>query len=247
MHELGEVRAEALCDERARRARRSRRTRRAPGRREARRRRRARRRCRGCAADPAAPRSRRTRPSWRRRPRRSCSGASFHDAGRETQSMRVLQHAGHRAVVLRRDQEERVGLVDASRGGPDGRRRLHRVLVEVLVVVGEDAEPVDRARPRPLRGASSAAARARAELYDPARGCRRWRGSAPHADLDRREVGLEDDLVREQEAAARKRCVPLEAEVGAVDRRLELEADAVVAPRVGACADVAARRARRAS
>ena len=53
---------------------------------------------------------------------------------------------------------------------------------------------------------------------------------------------MRTDLVRKEEAAARKRCVPLEAEVGAVDGADELEADAVVAPRVGARADVLARQ-----
>src|SRR6186713_3144794 len=91
-------------------------------------------------------------------------------------------------------------------------------------------------------GASSAAARARAVLYDPALRLPESARIFTSRDLDRRDVGLETDLVREQEAAARKRCVPLEAEVGAVDRADELESDAVVAPRIGARADVLARQ-----
>src|SRR6185503_4357031 len=90
-------------------------------------------------------------------------------------------------------------------------------------------------------GASSAAARARAVLYDPALRLPESARIFISRDLDRRDVGLEADLVREQEAATRKLCVPLEAEVGAVDRAGELESDAVVAPRIGAGADVLAR------
>ena len=55
----------------------------------------------------------------------------------------VLQDAGRRAVVLRRDEEESVRLVDPASELVDGGRGLDALLVEILVVVGHEAEPVE--------------------------------------------------------------------------------------------------------
>src|SRR5437868_2655319 len=64
--------------------------------------------------------------------------------------------------------------------------------------------------------------------------CRRWSGRACRLRLlHEREAGVKADLVIEQEAAAGERGVPVDAMVDAVDDALELEADALVAPRIG--------------
>ena len=49
------------------------------------------------------------------------------------------------------------------------------------------------------------------------------------------------DLVGDQQVAVREGLVPLELEVAAVDRALDLEADALVAPWVGAALGDAGR------
>src|SRR5580693_8220777 len=82
-------------------------------------------------------------------------------------------------------------------------------------------------------GATWAAARSSAVLYDAAR-------RLPEIPRIRIELGALDggdahqqlDLVGNEEIAVREGLVPLEVEVAAVDRALELEADPLVAPRV---------------
>src|SRR5204862_4803787 len=59
-------------------------------------------------------------------------------------------------------------------------------------------------------------------------------GFASLRRLDRRNAHEELDLVGHQETAVGQRLVPLEVEVAAIDHGLEIEADALVAPRVGA-------------
>ena len=62
------------------------------------------------------------------------------------------------------------------------------------------------------------------------------------AALTAAKVALQDDVVREEEAAAGERGVPAQPELGAVDGAGELEADPVVPDEVDACADEAARQ-----
>ena len=53
---------------------------------------------------------------------------------------RVLQDSRERSVVLRRDQQKRVGLCDSASERGDGLGFLDALLVEILVVVGDEAE-----------------------------------------------------------------------------------------------------------
>src|SRR6185312_9859911 len=84
-------------------------------------------------------------------------------------------------------------------------------------------------------GASSAAARARAVLYDPARRLPEIARIFTLGRPDRREARLEDDLVRQEESPAGERRVPVQPELRAVDGARELDADSVVSIRVGTC------------
>src|SRR5262245_29079597 len=82
-------------------------------------------------------------------------------------------------------------------------------------------------------GARSRAAYARAVLNDSRRKLpERARIFIGLRGPRRREVRLQRHFAREEEATAGKRGVPLEAEVGAVDRPRELETDALVPPRI---------------
>src|SRR5919106_2904420 len=78
-------------------------------------------------------------------------------------------------------------------------------------------------------GASSRAARASAVLNDSRLRLPERARIFTSSRLRRGEGRPERDIVGEEEAAARKRRVPLEPELGAVDRALELEADPLVA------------------
>src|SRR4029453_2238940 len=86
-------------------------------------------------------------------------------------------------------------------------------------------------------GASSRAARARAVLYDSSRRLPERARIFTSGRPDRREGGLQRDVVREQETASGKGRVPVEAELRAVDLPLELETETVVAGHVGARAE----------
>src|SRR4029450_6493581 len=86
-------------------------------------------------------------------------------------------------------------------------------------------------------GASSTAARARAVLYDPARRLPEIARIFTSGRLDRREIRLEENLVRQEESAAGERRVPAQPELGAVDGARELDADSVVSIRVDARPD----------
>src|SRR5437867_99025 len=81
-------------------------------------------------------------------------------------------------------------------------------------------------------GASSCAALASAVLYDSRLRLPESARMRTSGLPDGREVRPQHDVVREEEASAGERRVPLEAPVGAVDRSGKLEADALVAPRI---------------
>src|SRR5207245_3405771 len=84
-----------------------------------------------------------------------------------------------------------------------------------------------RGRPEPAPPPRGGAGRCR----NPVAGCRRWSARAWWLRLlHEREAGVEADLVVQQEAAARERCVPVDAVLDAVDRAFELQPDALVAP-----------------
>ena len=196
---------------------------------------------------PAIPRMRRRSccaqsapycPWSRRRRRPSCCAASSPVPGGGPVD-RVLEDSGDRAVVFGRHDQERIRLVDPAAQLGDGLGRLDPLLVEVLVVVGDGAEigvrprsplPRERGRGQPGRGPCCTTLPG---------DCRRSRGSSRQVCSYRRERRLERDFVRQEEAAGRQRCVPLEPEVGAVDRAFELETEALVAVRVSAGAQVA--------
>ena len=107
--------------------------------------------------------------------------------------------------------------------------------VAILVVVGKAVEALEQldldarlARARRPRAAAPCCATPRA-------GFRRWSGSASGLrGLDGRDAHQQLDLVGDEQVAVRKRLIPLEVELAAVDHAGELEADALVAPRVGA-------------
>src|SRR5579875_1387234 len=83
-------------------------------------------------------------------------------------------------------------------------------------------------------GASSAAARSSAVLYDAERRLPEMaRMRIELRGLDRRHAEDELDLVGDEQVAVRQGLVPLQIELAAVDRAGELEADALVAPRIG--------------
>src|ERR1700733_8083161 len=83
-------------------------------------------------------------------------------------------------------------------------------------------------------GASSAAARSSAVLCDAARRLPEMvRICMGLCGLDRGHADEQLDLVGHEQVAVRERLIPLEVEVAAVDHARELEADALVAPRVG--------------
>ena len=118
------------------------------------------RRCRARGGGPAGPRWRRTGPSSRRRRRPSCCGASCRGAGRESPVDRVLQGLRARPVVLRRHDQERVGVPMRLAGASRDARR------SILAVAGRRrsggrgrARRTPRSRPRP--GRARAAWRAR--------------------------------------------------------------------------------------
>src|SRR5205085_6874616 len=74
----------------------------------------------------------------------------------------------------------------------------------------------------------------------PVAGWPRFRGPSWLLALDGRGRQQQGHVVAHEQATARKRLVPLEAELAAVDDGRHLEAHALVAPRVGAGASVVA-------
>ena len=151
--------------------------------------------------------------------------ADFRGAGARRPVDRVLQDAGDRAVVLRRDDQERVGGFDplaqlAHRGrcsmprrrGP-GRRRDAPALVELDVDAG---------------GASSTAARARAVLYDSARRLPEMARIFMSGRLTAAKFALRTTSFGSRKSPPGSGRVPVEPEVRSVDGSRELDADPVV-------------------
>src|SRR5437763_12420218 len=82
-------------------------------------------------------------------------------------------------------------------------------------------------------GATSAAARSSAVLYDAARRLPEMpRTRIELRALDRRDTHQQLDLVGDEEVAVGEGLVPLQIEVTPIDRARELQADPLVAPRI---------------
>ena len=107
----------------------------------------------------------------------SCLGAALTQS---TRSSRLRGRPVVPGVTRRAHRRPRCG------AGSRRSRGLDALLVEILVVVGDETEPVVHLDLDPV-GASSAAAWARAVLYDPPEGCRE---EDLRCCLDRREVAL---------------------------------------------------------
>src|SRR5215203_3809527 len=78
-------------------------------------------------------------------------------------------------------------------------------------------------------GATAAAACSRSVLCEPARRLPLIARIFIGLRLHQREIGGDDDVVREHRLAGGQVCVPVDAVVAAVDRGLEIEAEPLVA------------------
>ena len=106
--------------------------------------------------------------------------------------------------------------------------------VVVLVVVGEPVEALELQDLDSLGRELGRRAQQRRVVRRCAQASRDRQDSHPLCGLDRRHAHEQLDLVGHEEVAVRERLIPLEVELAAVDDALELEADALVAPRIGA-------------
>ena len=184
-----------------------------------------------------APSSARPAPRRRRTHRGSADHGDRHVAQRVRGQRprgpveRVLQLARDRGVVLRRGEQERIGAARWPRGS---RATAAAPAVVVVLVVGWDGLEAVPDLELDVAGPARRLRRSSFVLSESRGGCRRWRGLfiVLHL-LDEEQLGDEGDVVREGRLAVRERVVPVDAERRAVDGRVELEADALAAVRVG--------------
>ena len=186
---------------------------------------------RGLSAGPPGPRQPRRPRCSRRRPRPACSGAVFVARGRETQSRAFLSEPGieelYSGVAKRtasaspialRSAATDIGATWTSSSSSYGGHRLHTLVEDEIDLRGEAP---------PRRGGASC-------CTSPGAGFPRSQEPSSRLRLlDEEELGRELDLVGQGRLPVGERDVPVDAELGAVDRRVELHRELLVPGVVG--------------